>query len=146
MIAAFAAGFQPTPLAFQLADFGGRSGYWRLVFAKLQEEALKEPVKEEQKTEAVVTETKAPAAKPKIVRRRPAPPPEVVVHERPVLPVIIDRPVRTLFDDLVNLPVFDSQPVKVDFNKIAARVAAGEEQRIRRKRRQTEELLLLLVV
>lgn len=144
MIAAFAAGFQPKPLAFQLADFGGRSGYWRLVFAKMQEEALNPPEKEEAKTEAVVTETRPVAAKTKAVRRSPTTPPAPEIHERPVLPVFVPRVVRTLLDDLTDLKPLDTSPVRIDYGKIARRVAKEEVQRTRRKRRQIEELVLLL--
>lgn len=93
--------FNPAYLHGAQEEQTGRSGYWRLFFYQMQEEALrqyKEKTGKEVAEPQVVTEvvTKKPASK-KIKKVKP-----VVVDEKPVSkPLPIYQPVKDATEDLV---------------------------------------------
>jgi hypothetical protein len=127
----------------------GRSGYWRLFFTQMQEEALKEY---EKKTGAPVTKPVVPAepvtAKAKTPKKPKRVEPEVKVETYPEVPKFKLKPVYETpdtYDALANLPkvVLASELTALQAKIYDFQVHLDRKQRQQRNRRRAAAFLLL---
>jgi len=141
---AFAAGFQLKPAFQRIAGptQDGRSGYWRLFFMKMQEEALKKNDKKaEGKPSTAPQEAVAIQPKRRIAKVQRAKPHAPTVQRIPlVVRPVVERP--NTYDALASLPPL---PTATVFSLAVYRkqvIISSTQSRKQRRRRAAAFLLL----
>lgn len=148
-------GFGPKPMSaiglLPLAANEGRSGYWRLFFMNMQEEALKanseQPVNQKEKALEQVQGQEAPqrkstskkkVKKPRAVERDEYP--NVIPFRRK--PIYSDpTPVINVYEDLLTL-----KPLPSAMSFIEVKIASIREARIKRHQRNRRRAAALLLM
>lgn len=128
----------------------GRSGYWRLFFTQMQEEALKKDAERAtEETKDVETEQdavrKVEAAPARAKKRKKV---TTKTSKAPVVPFVpLRRPPQepTLYETLYRLPLYDLSAIKIQTQTLVEKVIQLDNERVkRRKKRRDEEVFLLL--
>jgi hypothetical protein len=132
-----------------LADGGGqaRSGYWRLFFYQMQEEALREDKKEQEVTEQeiVISKAKKRVQKPVVTKKQPVKEHlsvKTVPQPKPTTHVQAPEVRHTVLDAAWQATLYLRQ-LLASYAPVALNLELIYEKR--RRQRQDDELLLLLL-
>lgn len=137
--------FQDTAFQTDPCVNDGRSGYWRLFFTQMQEEALKKRDEKKEPAEVVGTVTEIKTDKRTKVRK-PAAPPKPAKVEKP-LPVIPFRKLPTkleptAFDELAKLPPLALETYARHLSGVIINLATEKEKRKKHRRKLAAFLLM----
>lgn len=144
-----------SPVSFSRISFNGvqaanegRSGYWRLFFMQMQEDALKKSVKEEVKkiVETTAYEVKTPKKTVKKVEKRKVPNGEPVAKPTPIIPFrkLPTKLEPTVYDELANLPTIAIEQYLFSIQATATLYNFEAEREKRRKHRRKVAAFLLM--